>query len=244
MSFYRKNRSKGIREKGTILLENAIALPLFFSMLFVFQDAIVISYNWLAIQNAVHEGVRVGVLSDPTGNSSTDIRKQNSSNRVIQVMRNYGVYTNENFKIKNSDLYNEVNDGSGNPVTITSFACAQEGKGSWDCSNDSKRSLFGDTIYIQAEKTIKVTPISGMLLSLAGQDGTVTLSAYSRGFIEPLDGNFDYSGDAATCTGTPGKGTVGAYTPWNACFDGPSQYGACSQKSESNTFCNEQFNFN
>jgi Flp pilus assembly protein TadG len=240
MSFYRKNRSKGIREKGTILLENAIALPLFFSMLFVFQDAVVISFNWLALQNAVHEGVRAGVLSDPNLVPDTTTRKQNAIDRVEQVMRNYGVYTNENFKIKNSTLYNEVDDESGNPLTINSFACAQEGVGGWDCCNDSKRSLFGDTIYIQAQKTIRVTPISGMLLSLAGQEGTITLSASSRGFIEPSFINYDYSTDAATCAGTPGYGTCANPNnqnygqAWNGCLDGPSQYNTCANTATGN----------
>lgn len=49
-------------EKGAVAVEAAIALPLSFALLFVFQDALVVTYNMVVMRFAVEEGVRLAAL--------------------------------------------------------------------------------------------------------------------------------------------------------------------------------------
>jgi hypothetical protein len=184
-----KAKFKFGNQLGSTMIEMTVALPLFFSMLFIFQDVFVVSYNWVLMQNIVHEGVREGILGPYDDVANSHLRR--AEEKMNSLATGLGIINNEDFQIKNSDLYKTVGG-----FTIRACGLPQQNNG---LGFQSRQSPFGELIVTTMTKRIYLTPISEMLISLAGQDGAIEISTESQGFVEPAASESANLTDICSC---------------------------------------------
>ncbi len=173
------------QETGAVIIEAAIALPMSFALLFVFQDALVVTYNMVSMRFAVEEGLRVGSLGPQCQLGTCQDFEQRAVDKATDIAKAFGVYDSYGFMHNQTTLY-DVTSESGtidfvpdqtDPATCTTNAARA------DIAVDSLCR-----ISLSATKEFRVSPVTNLLMmGLGGPNGIITLRVSDSAVIENAD---------------------------------------------------------
>lgn len=175
--------------------EAAVAMPLFFGLLFVWQDMMVLGYHWVAMQWVAKSTAQQSLIGIPYDtNSANDVGDRataltNAQTSASNLAAMVGINGGNLFRMNGSTLYTEdtthgtnywwnatasllTNPSPISPATATSFFGGDNG-------------ISHSYISVSLTHRVRLNPVSSFLMSVSGSaDGIVTLRASAVARLE------------------------------------------------------------